>query len=125
MRLRVLCLPAAFVGLALLPGCGGSSMAPVHGHMTWDGKPVKEAAIVFSPAPRSDKDKEPGKPATAFSDENGNYVLSTFKSYDGALIGSHNVTISLDATNPAKCKRSTRITLEVRPGDNELNIVLE
>jgi len=30
MRWRVF-LPAAFVGLALLPGCGGPSMAPVRG----------------------------------------------------------------------------------------------
>jgi len=124
MRWRVF-LPAAFVGLALLPGCGGPSMAPVRGRVTWDGKPVKEAAIVFSPTPRSDKDREPGKPATGFSDENGVYVLSTFTPLDGALVGSHNVTISLDATNPAKCNRSTKITLEVKPGDNELNIVLE
>jgi hypothetical protein len=112
------------VGLLLLPGCGGPSMAPVRGQVTCNGKPVKDAAITFSPVPKSEEDKEPGKPATGFTDGEGNYVLSTYKPLDGALVGQHRVTVSLDDANPARCKRSTQILLEVMPGTNELKIEL-
>ena len=53
------------IGLAVivLPGCGGPTLAPVKGRVTFKGKPVPDAALTFAPVPKSDKDKEPGKPA--------------------------------------------------------------
>src|SRR5262245_32383200 len=92
-------------------------MAPVKGKVMFNGKPVKEAQVTFAPAGAADQ-KETGKPATGFTDENGDFELSTFKNYDGAIVGSHNVRVSLDDTNPAKCKRLKSLTLEVKPGAN-------
>jgi hypothetical protein len=112
------------VGIVFLPGCAGPLMAPVKGQVTCNGKPVKEAALIFAPAAKAEGDLEAGKPATGFSDEAGNYFLSTFKNYDGALVGQHTVTITLDDTNPARCARLKKLTLEVKPGNNELNIEL-
>jgi hypothetical protein len=110
---------------AFLAGCGGADMAPVKGRVLFRGKPVGEASLTFSPIPQNDKDKEPGKPGTGFTDAEGNYVLSSYKPYDGAIVGDHRVVVAVDDTNPVRCKRLTEIELEVKPGENELNIELE
>src|SRR5207237_9238261 len=107
-------------GVVLAAGCGSSTMAPVKGRVTFKGKPVAEAYVSFSPAPRFDGDKEPGKPATGQSTTDGQFVLSTYKPYDGALIGKHRVVVFLDDTNPTKCKRNKRFEVEVKPGSNDL-----
>jgi hypothetical protein len=114
------------VGLVcgLLAGCAGPTLAPVTGKVTCNGKPVKDAAITFSLVPASEDQKETGKPATGWTEADGSYYLSTFKDRDGALIGKHSVLVVLDDTNPAKCKREQRITWEVKPGTNEVNIEL-
>src|SRR4051812_6690607 len=104
MRSRVVLLAVA-TGLLFLPGCGQVSMAPVKGKVTCNGKPVANAAIVFSPVPKNDADRESGKPATGYTDAEGNYRLSTFKNFDGALVGKHRVTVSLEDTNPAPTQR--------------------
>ena len=121
MRSRV-CLIVVAAGLLALPGCNQAPMAPVRGKVVCNGKPVKDAAITFSPVPKSESDKESGKPATAYSDAEGNYVLSTHKPYDGALVGPHRVTVSLEDTNPARCLRVTKLTQDVKPGDNDLTL---
>jgi hypothetical protein len=99
-------------------------MAPVKGRVTCNGKPVAEAAITFNPVPQSEKDKEPGKPATGYTEADGTYVLSTFRKHDGAIVGKHRVTVVLDATNPARCKLETESVREVKPGGNEVDIEL-
>jgi len=124
MRYRVALIIFGF-SMLLLAGCGQQSMAPVSGQVTWNGKPVKHATVIFSPVPQSEDDKEPGKPAMGTSDENGRYVLSTHKLEDGALVGPHRVTIAVDDANPARCQRMTKMTLDVKPGANELNIELK
>jgi hypothetical protein len=103
-------------------GCGEAQMAPVKGRVMCNGKPVREAAVTFSPVRQSDKDLEPGRPGTGFTDEQGLFVLSTHKNYDGAQVGEHNVTVVLDDTNPAPCKRTLGVKLEVKPGDNEFDL---
>jgi hypothetical protein len=123
--MRALLVVSLAVCLAALSGCGGPAMAPVKGKVTWKGKPVREAAITFSPVGKSADETEPGKPGTGFTDEEGNYVLSTFKVRDGALIGSHRVTVMLDDTNKARCKRLTHTQREVKSGPNDINFELE
>src|SRR5262245_38818090 len=102
MRPRLLLLACGLAAL-LLPGCGGPQVAPVKGRVMFNGKPVKEAQVTFSPV-GAEGQKETGKPGTGFTDENGQFELSTFKNYDGALVGNHNVHVMIDQTNPAKCK---------------------
>jgi uncharacterized GH25 family protein len=123
--MRTLLVLCAFaVGAALLCGCNGPSMAPVKGRVMFDGKPVKNAAVTFAPIGAEGR-KETGKPATGFTDENGNFELSTFKNYDGALIGQHSVNVVLDDSNPAKCQRTKALTLEVKSSGNEFTIEMD
>lgn len=124
MRSRVFLL--AFVcGVLLLAGCGGPELAPVKGRVMWKSKAVAGASITFSPVGKSADEREPGKPATGFTDSDGNFKLSTYKVHDGALIGQHKVTITVDDANPVKCPRRTEITREIQAGDNDVLIELK
>lgn len=70
-------------------GCGptADTVAPVSGRVTVDGKPVKNASIQFTPVGK--------RAAGAITDDNGNYKLSTYGQFDGAVLGEHKVAISL------------------------------
>ena len=103
------------LSLVVLAGCGGPKMAPVKGRVMFNGMPVKEAQVTFAPT-GAEGQKETSKPATGFTDDNGNFDLSTFKNYDGAIVGPHSVHVVLDDTNPARCKRTKDQTLEVKQG---------
>ena len=117
-------LTAVALAAVLLPGCGGPKMAPVKGRVIFNGQPVKEAAVTFSPAAAGNQ-LDTGKPATGFTDADGNFALSTFSEYDGAIVGTHTVNVVVDDTNPAKCKRSKGLTLEVKSGPNEFTIEMD
>jgi hypothetical protein len=107
-----------------LSGCSETSIAPVKGRVLCNSKPVVGANVTFSPSPKSNQDTEPGKPGTGFTDAEGRFVLSTYKELDGAQIGPHDVSVVLDETNPAPCKRVLNMKLEVGPGPNEFNLEL-
>jgi hypothetical protein len=111
--------------LGFVAGCGNASMAPVKGVVTWKDKPVADASISFSPAGQGERDREPGKPGTGFTDAQGVFQLSTFRPYDGAMIGKHRVSVTLEDTNPARCQRHTELDLEVKAGSNDFKIALE
>lgn len=76
------------LGLGLFViGCGGDDrVAPVTGVVTLDDQPIANASVTFMPA-------EGGRPAFGVTDADGKYELTTFQEADGALIGSHIVTI--------------------------------
>jgi hypothetical protein len=123
MRVRASLL---VVGLAafVVCGCGGPRMAQVKGRVMFNGQPVKDADVTFSPAGAADQ-KETGKPATGHTDENGEFKLSTFSYYDGAIVGKHNVHVEIDPTNPTKCKLTKDLTLEVKSGANDFTIEMD
>ena len=52
------------------------------------------------------------------------YPAPLVKVRDGALIGPHRVTISLEETNPARCKRVTKLVKDVKVGDNDIELDL-
>jgi hypothetical protein len=86
-------LAAAFCSFA---GCGGSdrpATAPVRGQVTYRGKPVARAVVTFicPGAPR---------PASGTTDEAGNYQLTTFEPNDGAVVGTHVVTVKKRVSQP-------------------------
>src|SRR5262245_2717618 len=115
------------IGPTLLTGCG-SRLAPVKGQITCNGKPFFPAAVLFSPMPEKEGDRESGQAASRRTDEQGHYVLTTFKQGDGALIGKHRVTINVeypDRPYPCKGYDKQEIIFEVKPGNNEINIRLE
>lgn len=88
---RLGAVAALLVLSAGVGGCGNSDhpdVAPVYGLVTYQGDPVKGATVTFRP-------KEGGKPATAVTDEQGRYRLSTFGDQDGAIIGEHSATVLL------------------------------
>jgi hypothetical protein len=118
--MRLIVRASVVACLFVAAGCSSSTMAPVKGRVMFKGLPVAEANVTFSPAPRFEGDKEPGKPATGFSGADGRFALSTYKPYDGALIGKHRVVVFLDDTNPTKCKHNKRFEVEVKPGTNDL-----
>ena len=66
-------------------------MTPVTGVVTLDGKPVEGAAVMFMP-------KAGGRPATGTTDDKGRFELQTETAGDGALLGEHTVTVTLQET---------------------------
>jgi hypothetical protein len=75
--------------LALTAGCsgsGGPATYPVSGTVTFDSKPVEGAQVTFM---------APGAPRAAVgkTDSQGKFRLTTFKLDDGAVPGTHAVTI--------------------------------
>ncbi|HVL15492.1 MAG TPA: hypothetical protein VM529_23180 [Gemmata sp.] len=88
-----LTLPAAGLLLAALAGCSGpANFAPVSGVVTLDGKPYPNAVVSFQPLGTPDN-PNPGRGSSAYTDENGRFVLKGEKDADGALIGKHRVRI--------------------------------
>jgi hypothetical protein len=78
--LLVGCLVAVVVA-----GCGGPRLGRVTGRVTVAGKPVTSGTIMFHP--------DAGPTAVGTIGPNGTYTLTTIKPGDGALVGSHRVTI--------------------------------
>ncbi len=95
---------------SLIIGCGGEDgarpTAPVTVSVTYKGKPVVGATVQFISV-------ENPQPATGTTDEAGNCKLSTYKTYDGAIIGSNVITI-------AKTEVDTKNVKQVRPEDADL-----
>lgn len=68
-------------------GRGGPELATVHGVVTFQGKPLADAAVMFVP-------KTNGRPATGTTDSQGGFVLTTFRDGDGASVGEHGVIVT-------------------------------
>lgn len=88
-------LCCAFAILALLAGCGGSDdrwvagrkpVVPVSGRITFKGAPL-EGAIIILHAPEGDL------AAQGRTDDDGHFQLTTYEDYDGAVVGTHTVTV--------------------------------
>ena len=77
---------------ALLLGCGGDSggdrpTAPVKVSVSYKGKPLDGAIVTFISV-------ENPQPAVGTTDASGSCTLTTYKTNDGAIIGSNVITIS-------------------------------
>lgn len=119
-------------------------MSPVSGIVTFNGKPVPAAQVLFTSAGH--------RPAAGETDDSGRYVLSTFETGDGALIGSYSVTVTArptikvsaagtsgpptgrqpvqhGAVSPVPLKYSDpanpQLTVEVKPGENDIPLDLK
>src|SRR5689334_16609887 len=86
LRLAAITLPVVLT-FAFVAGCGSGrpTVALVRGQVTIDGKPVKAGRVMFYPVE--------GRAATGPIQPDGNYTLTTYDAGDGALLGSHKVTI--------------------------------
>jgi hypothetical protein len=111
-------------------GCHRSpyTVAPVHGKVTVDDKPLTQATLMFAPI-SSGEEKNPGKPAFGTVETDGVYHLTTFAKNDGAIVGDHWVTIlnvkDLPEGVPEFDRLSYPTKVKVAAGhDNEVDIKL-
>ena len=82
-------IAAGLVALLVL-GCGGEGgLAPVHGKVFFQGKPLSRGTIVFTPDPARGG---AGPQATAEIQPDGTFALHT-AAIEGAVPGWHRVTI--------------------------------
>ncbi len=90
----------AIAGIVLI-GCSRSSRPPTYrvtGTVTLQGKPVADAVITFVPTGE-------GEAASAITDANGHYALTTWEAGDGARPGEYRVKVSKQeqqAVDPSK-----------------------
>jgi hypothetical protein len=126
--------------LVALQGCsGGVRFAPVTGKVTLDGKPVAKAVVTFNPLPQPGSDIA-GDSASGTTDENGQYTLKSYVQgdwKDGAQVGKHKVTISLQESRgegdraiireklPKNYNRETELKADVTPGSNHIDFELK
>lgn len=123
MNLRVVVLFC--LALSVSGGCESGMKefpcAPVSGVVTCDGQPVREAQIYFAPM-TSGKNAIVGKPGFSWTDENGRFVLSTYGSQDGAVVGKHVVRVTTSSDYPCNCiGEETRDLMEVEVKAGEKN----
>lgn len=72
-------------------GCGESGLperGEVSGRVTYKGLPLSNAQVTFTPV-----GEEASRPATGRTDAQGRYTLGTFDIADGAVLGSHHVSV--------------------------------
>ncbi|MDR1478724.1 MAG: lipoprotein [Planctomycetaceae bacterium] len=102
------------VSAIVLTGCGvkGPVVQYVEGTVTFDGKPVSQADVCFTPK------SVDGIPATGLTDANGVYRLTSAQGgvFDkGAVVGEYEVRIikylDLDAVAPANSKLGDDVPL--------------
>lgn len=93
-----------FLSLAILKlaGCGSNlpPVVPVSGVVTLDGQPLADAAIAFMPV-------DGGRFGYGSTNEKGEFQIGTFTDSDGALVGVHRISITLqDIISPAAMGRT-------------------
>jgi hypothetical protein len=89
--------PVIILLVATAAGCGPArpALLPAEGVVTLDGKPLAEASVIFQPTAG-------GRPATGVTDAEGRFKVGTFSQRDGALPGTHVVTIARsEGTSPS------------------------
>lgn len=81
--------------VVLVAGCSGgvgtAPTAPAAGSISLAGQPIADVNVTFTPTA--------GRSATGRTDAQGRFALSTFAEGDGAVPGSHRVTLSLPAAD--------------------------
>lgn len=85
---------ALLLAISIQTGCYSNRRptAKVEGTVTYKGQPVRSGTIVFTPKERSKDDLYPGKAARGSVDADGRFRLSTYGTFDGAIVGPHLVT---------------------------------
>jgi Carboxypeptidase regulatory-like domain len=96
----------------VLTGCSNSSRPPTYrvtGTVTMQGKPVAGAAITFVPTGAD------GEAASAITDSDGKYALTTWRAGDGARPGEYRVKVSKQeqtTVDPSKMVKNLSIEEE-------------
>jgi hypothetical protein len=85
---RCICLATLLLAVSLLAGCqkkGQLEVALVTGLVTFDGKPLGQGTVIFTPTK--------GRGARGEISSDGSFTLSTYGEEDGATVGGHQVSI--------------------------------
>ena len=95
ISIRLLC--CALMALPVV-GCQGDGfrLAPVTGSVTYEGAPVADLTIAFSPI-STKENPTPGPFSTGTTDSEGKFTLVSRHGKPGAVVGTHRVTIRLPA----------------------------
>ncbi|PQO39409.1 hypothetical protein C5Y96_02740 [Blastopirellula marina] len=99
----------ASASVMLCSGCFGQKgleTAPVSGVVTYNGKPLPYGRVSFRP--------EAGSPATGAIQSDGSFSLSTYGNGDGAIVGTHQVSITAteaDAGTMAEAAANTEMAV--------------
>lgn len=131
---RVTLVLGVSIACIALAGCGGpAGVGAVSGTVTLEGKPLASAVVKFAP-------KDGGAPSRAITDESGRYALRYTRSYSGAVVGEHVVSISTYAAAipdaepakpevpekvPAKYNANSELVVTVKSGSNTLDFPLD
>ena len=96
-------------------GCGGSEfdLAPVSGVVTLNGEPLANARVSFQPR-RSGDAVNSGPASYATTDERGHFQLHAIDGSIGAVVGTHDVTVSTFLANPDRSVEQVRIVAKER-----------
>jgi hypothetical protein len=127
-RVAIIALTAACLG------CGSrSSVVPVSGIVTLDGKPLGNAYVAFQPVVNTGE-KPAGPGSYGNTDSNGAYSLKLMDNDEpGAVIGNHRVEINLKVesddrdpksrppakTLPQRYNRQSELQFKVEPGGSK------
>ena len=90
------------LSVVALVGCKSDRplIVPVSGVVTIEGKPLANAAIAFMPVGG-------GRFGYGATDEDGQFKIGTFTDSDGAIVGEHRISITLqDIISPAAMGRT-------------------
>lgn len=112
---------------AALIGCSRSKQPPlgtVEGFVTFDGKPLAAAAVLFTPEGR-------GRTSIGITDADGRYSLTYLRDIKGADIGRHKVRITTATDDnggrerlPKRYHAKSQLTASVEPGSNQHDFTL-
>jgi hypothetical protein len=125
---------ALCVGATSLVGCGGSGfpVGQASGTVTCEGKAVPGAWVYFEPLAESKGTALVGKQGFAIADANGKFVIATYGTDDGAVVGKHKVHVTApkgEGVPAFKCpcefdSASEPFLVEVKAGKNEFDLKL-
>lgn len=87
----------AFGVASIVVGCGGRAEKPamgrVRGTVMYEGKPLDKGRITFTPI--AGDGISGGTSAMSPIASDGSFDLTTFDTNDGAIVGQHNVTVTV------------------------------
>lgn len=130
MSARLARFAAVVATTALLSGCGDSSFGIVRGRVTLDGVPVKDGVIQFTPvnkdAPTANCFIKDGAYSAKVPVTTHRVVISSPRTTGG---GKKSDSPTLDESRvqesiPAKYNTKSELTVEVRPGEAEVDFNL-
>jgi hypothetical protein len=91
---RVVAIHGIVLCIAVVTGCGESRppVAIASGRVVCEGQPVSGGSVTFIPFPIDGQaGDKPGKAAKGEVAEDGSFRLTTFDTFDGAVVGRHRV----------------------------------